>query len=151
MTRNRVKINIFHRAMTRIIVKDVFEIGYRYLMPFLRATLVRMLVERGLSEVKIASILVMTQSAVSRYANMKRGSVVDLSDRRDVMERIQSLANRIVEEELDPFTIQTELMKIALYSLAKGYVCEFHEKIDPRIDPDKCNVCKTLFKEFAAL
>ncbi len=146
-----MKINIFHRVMTRIIVKDVFEIGYRYLMPFLRATLVRMLVERGLSEVKIASILVMTQSAVSRYANMKRGSVVDLSNRRDVMERIQLLANRIVEEGLDPFTIQMELTKIALYSLAKGYVCEFHEKIDPRIDPDRCNVCKTLFKEFAAL
>ena len=137
--------------MTRIIVKDVFEIGYRYLMPFLRATLVRMLVERGLSEVKIASILVMTQSAVSRYANMKRGSVVDLSNKRDVMDRIQSLANRIVEEGLDPFTIQMELTKIALYSLARGYICEFHEKIDPRIDPDKCSVCKTLFREFAAL
>jgi len=146
-----VKINIFHSSMTRIIVKDVFEIGYRYLMPFLRATLVRMLAERGLNEVKIASILVMTQSAVSRYANMKRGSVVDLSDRKDVMEKIRSLADRIVEEGLDPFTIQLELTKIALYSLAKGYVCEFHEKIDPRIDPEKCNVCKTLFREFTTL
>ncbi len=132
-------------------MRDVFEIGYRYLMPFLRATLVRMLVERGMSEVRVASLLLMTQSAVSRYANMKRGGVVDLSDREDVMERLRRLADRIAAGGMDPFSIQMELIRIALYSLARGYVCEFHESIDPRIDSNKCRVCKTLFRDFASL
>ncbi len=132
-------------------MRDVFEIGYRYLMPFLRATLVRMLVEKGMSEVRVASLLLMTQSAVSRYANMKRGGVVDLSDREDVMERLRMLADRISAGGMDPFSIQMELTRIALYSLARGYVCDFHESIDPRIDSDKCRVCKTLFRDFASL
>lgn len=135
--------------MTRIIVKDAFEIGYRYLMPFLRAALVRALVEKGLSEVEVASTLMISQSAVSRYANMERGWVVDLSGKGDVMEKVRVLADRIAEESMDPFSIQLELTKIALYTLAKGYVCDFHEKIDPRIDPKRCNVCRILFKDYA--
>ena len=130
-------------------MKDVFEIGYRYLMPFLRATLVRKLVQRGLSETKIASLLVMTQSAVSRYANMKRGGVVDLSDREDVMERIESLADALAEGGLSPYDVQKELIRVALYSLARGYVCRFHNEIDPRIDPSVCDVCRSLFRDFA--
>ncbi|MCD6348680.1 MAG: transcriptional regulator [Candidatus Korarchaeota archaeon] len=131
-------------------MKDVFEIGYRYLMPFLRGSLVRKLIEKGLNEVEIASILVMTQSAISRYANLKRGGVVDLSHRPDVTNKIEKLAKEIVNGGLNPYEIQIELLRIALYSLARGYVCEFHNVIDPRINPKECGICKKLFKDFAS-
>jgi predicted transcriptional regulator len=43
--------------------------------------------------------------------------------------------------------IQKKLMEIAVYMLGRGYVCSFHSKIDPELDPKRCRICIELFGE----
>ncbi len=125
---------------------DIFELGYRYVLPSIRRMLVVSLKEKGITQMKIAQLLGITQSAVSKYLNMKRGSLVDLWKYEDLRSEVSRLAEEVIrgisEEELS-----TKIMSLALKSMAKGYVCEFHSKIDPTVNPSNCGLCNRLFHQ----
>ncbi len=123
---------------------DVFELGYRYVLPSIRRMLVLSLRERKLSQEEIARLVGLSQSAVSKYLNTKRGSNVDLQKHDDLRKEIEALADRVIggisEEDLS-----VSITILAFKSMAKGYVCEFHSEIDRTLNPKECNLCKKLF------
>ncbi|AMQ19345.1 transcriptional regulator [Thermococcus peptonophilus] len=121
------------------------EVASRYVYPSLRRRLVGILREKGLKQTEIASLLHITQSAVSRYLRMNRGALIDVSSFPDVDSLIKGTADWILNERPSEYAIQKRLMEIAVYMLGKGYVCSFHSKIDPELDPKRCRVCLELF------
>lgn len=126
-------------------MRSVFEIAYRYLVPAIRRELVRRLLEKGFMEVEVSRILRISHSLVSRYASGERGYNIDLSRYRDVMDRIELLAERIASGEAAYYRIYEEIDRIALYTLSRKYICSIHRAIDPHIDPAECNICPNLF------
>ncbi|CAI1493948.1 Putative transcriptional regulator [Thermococcus nautili] len=124
---------------------NAFEVASRYVYPSLRRRLVEHLRERGLKQTEIAELLHVTQSAVSRYLNMDRGALIDVSKFKDVDEDLKNLADEIVEFRPSEYDIHMRLIEIALKMLGKGYVCSFHAKIDPEVNPVECRVCIELF------
>jgi hypothetical protein len=126
-----------------------FEVASRYVYPSLRRRLVEILYkEHKLSQVKVAELLHITQPAVSRYLKMDRGALVDVKKFKDIDEKLKELAKKVLEENLNEYEIHSELVRISLEMLGKGYICSFHEKIDKEIDPKKCNICISLFEKF---
>lgn len=125
---------------------DIFEIGYRYLIPSIKRMLVLELNETGLSQKEIAERMKISRSAVSRYLSMERGVYIDLSEFSDIKDMTKRLADKISQRKLDNYELQREILEIAIYALSHRYVCAFHESLDPEIDPRKCNICPTLFK-----
>ncbi len=126
--------------------RDVFELGYRYVLPSIRRMLVISLKERGITQMKIAQMLGITQSAVSKYLNMKRGSLIDLWRYDDIRTEVNRLAEEVIRGMSDE-ELSIKMMVLALKSMAKGYVCEFHSKIDPTVNPSSCGVCNKLFQQ----
>ena len=124
---------------------NAFEVASRYIYPSLRRRLVEVLREKGLRQTEIAGLLHITQSAVSRYLRMDRGALIDLTSFPDVDGEVKELAERIIRERPDEYTVHTELVKLSLEFLGKGYACSFHSKIDPEINPTECRVCIELF------
>ncbi|NJE55243.1 transcriptional regulator [Thermococcus sp. 21S9] len=124
---------------------NAFEVASRYVYPSLRRRLVEHLRERGLKQTEIAELLHVTQSAVSRYLNMDRGALVDVSKFREIDEDLKNLADEIVEFRPSEYDIHMRLIGIALKMLGKGYVCSFHARIDPEVNPAECRVCIELF------
>jgi len=124
---------------------SVFELGYRYLLPSINRRLVEKLWELGLMKIEIARKLKLSHSAVSRYLSMQRGYFINLRRFPDVEEMIAKLALTIKEKNLSIYDIQKEILKIALYVLSRKYLCEYHAKISLGIEPDKCNICPTIF------
>jgi len=125
-----------------------FEIASRYVYPSLRRRLVEILYkEYKLTQVKIASLLHITQSAVSRYLKQGRGALINVSEFDDIDRELKALAKMIIEERPNEYKIHLELVKIALVMLGKGYICAFHGKIDDEIDVSECHTCIDLFKE----
>ncbi|WP_456423878.1 transcriptional regulator [Thermococcus sp.] len=122
-----------------------FEVASRYVYPSLRRRLVEHLREKGLRQREIAGLLHVTQSAVSRYLNMDRGALIDISKFRDIDRDLKRLADEIIEFRPSEYEIHTELIRIALKMLGKGYVCSFHASIDPGVNPAECRVCIELF------
>jgi predicted transcriptional regulator len=121
------------------------EVASRYVYPSLRRRLVEILRERGLKQTEIAKLLHITQSAVSRYLRMNRGALIDVSSFSDVESLLEKTADWILREKPNEYVIQKRLMEIAIYMLGKGYVCSFHARIDPEIDPSECRICLELF------
>ncbi len=126
---------------------NAFEVASRYVYPSLRRRLVEHLRERGLKQTEIAELLHITQSAVSRYLREERGMLIDVSSFQDIDGKIAELADRIIKKRPDEYEIHTELVKLSLEFLGKGYGCSFHAEIDPGIDPKECHVCIELFGE----
>lgn len=124
---------------------NAFEAVARYVYPSLRRRLVEILRERGLTQTQIAELLHITQSAVSRYLRMNRGALIEVEKFQDIDEKLKGLANTIVREKPDEYYIHGELVKIAVEMLGKGYVCSFHSKVDPEIDPKLCRICIETF------
>ncbi|NJE48754.1 helix-turn-helix domain-containing protein [Thermococcus sp. 9N3] len=124
---------------------NAFEVASRYVYPSLRRRLVEHLREKGLKQTEIAELLHVTQSAVSRYLNMDRGALIDVSKFKDVDEDLKNLADEIAEFRPSEYDIHMRLIGIALKMLGKGYVCSFHAKIDPEVNPSECRVCIELF------
>lgn len=124
---------------------NAFEAVARYVYPSLRRRLVEILRERGLTQTQIAGLLHITQSAVSRYLRMNRGALIEVEKFQDIDEKLKGLADTIVREKPDEYYIHGELVKIAVEMLGKGYVCSFHSKVDPEIDPKLCRICIETF------
>ena len=127
---------------------SVFELAYRHVYPAVKRRLVEILYnEYKLTQQEIARLLHISQSAASRYKNLARGGLVDLSRFKDIDEEIHRLAEKVVHENLDKYRLVNELTRITLKILAKGYICSYHKMIDKDIDPDKCRICLDLFKD----
>jgi len=124
---------------------NAFEVASRYVYPSLRRRLVELLREKGLKQTEIAELLHLTQSAVSRYLNMDRGALIDVSKFEDIDESLRELADFILLSRPDEYTIHMKLVEIALKLLGKGYACSFHAKIDPEVNPSECRICISLF------
>lgn len=127
---------------------NAFEVASRYIYPSLRRRLVEILRERGLKQTEIAGLLYITQSAVSRYLKMDRGALIDVSAFPDVDVEIKALADRIFRDKLGEYEIHSELIRISVRMLGRGYACSFHSRVDPEINPAKCRVCIELFSGF---
>ena len=127
---------------------NAFEVASRYIYPSLRRRLVEILRERGLKQTEIAGLLYITQSAVSRYLKMDRGALIDVSAFPDVDAEINALADRIFRDKPNEYEIHSELIRIAVRMLGRGYACSFHSKLDPEINPVECRVCIELFSGF---
>ena len=126
---------------------NAFEVASRYVYPALRRRLVEHLRKRGLKQTEIAELLHITQSAVSRYLREERGRLIDVSSFQDIDLEVGKLAERIIAERPGEYEIHTELVRLSLEFLGKGYGCSFHAEIDPELDPKKCRVCIELFGE----
>ena len=124
---------------------NAFEAVAKYVYPSLRRRLVEILREKGLNQMQVAKLLYITQSAVSRYLRMNRGALVDVEKFPDIDNKLKGLAETIVKEKPDEYYIHGELVKIAIEMLGKGYVCSFHSKVDPEIDPRVCKICIEIF------
>lgn len=129
---------------------SIFEFGYRYLMPSIKRRLVEKLLEMELTRSEIAQKLNLSISAVSRYISMERGHLINIVVYSDLDEAICKLAQSLKNNIMDPYTVQIEIHKMAFYALGRRYMCKYHVKIDPTVDPARCPICSTLFQTMLA-
>ena len=127
----------------------LFEFIYRYVYPALRRRLAVILYEEfGLKQSEVAATLGITQSAVSRYVDGRRGATVNLDNIPEVNKYLRDIALRIKLRGMDTYTLQVELIKIIFQLLAKRKLCRIHSSIDSSIDLSKCSVCPRLFSQY---
>ncbi|AIF70172.1 transcriptional regulator [Palaeococcus pacificus DY20341] len=126
---------------------NAFEVAAKYVYPSLRRRLVEILYkEHNLTQVQVAELLHITQSAVSRYLRMNRGALIDVEKFEDIDRELRNSAEWIIKEKPNEYKIHAEIVKIALEMLGKGYLCSLHAKIDPELNPAECNICIDTFR-----
>ena len=112
------------------------EIQVWYIIPALRRELARVLIEEhGLAQRKVASILDVSEGAVSQYLNSKRG--VSLAFDIDVLAEIKLAASRINQ---DNAVAMAELIRLSEMDSVKMVVCSLHMSQDSSV-PKTCGIC----------
>jgi len=128
---------------------SILKIISRYVYPAIRRRLVEILYkEYNLRQDDVARMLNITQSAVSRYVKINRGSFINIAEFKDIDSELKNLADRIVTSNIDMLELEYELTRITFVTLGKGYICRYHKYIDNEIDPKTCKICIKLFKVY---
>lgn len=113
------------------------EIEVRYIIPAIRGSLARSLVEDGFSQKKAAILLGLTEGAISQYLNGKRGAEVLFS--QEVSTEIGESATKIREEEGNKQRVAAEITRILQLPEVRHTLCELHQKQSKELEG--CTIC----------
>ncbi len=126
-------------------MKTPFYLLDRYVYPALKRQLVLTLYSKGLNISEISRRLGISKSLVSRYIRGERGSLIDVSKYEDIIYRINRLGDKIINERIELWDIEVELIKLSIYMMKKKYICNYHKLLEPEIDTTRCYICLKAF------
>jgi predicted transcriptional regulator len=117
------------------------EVAVKTVSPAIRALIAQNLLEKHkMNETQVASVLGITQSAVSKYTNKVRGTTIPL----DNIPEVQSLADQMVTSLLASPVEQTELMHLFCQTCTlirqKGLMCQLCQQ-NQKVRINDCNFC----------
>lgn len=112
------------------------EIEVWYVLPSIRRELTRIMKrDYKLTQRNIASILGVTEAAISQYNSLKRAKGVDFSE--TFKKEIESSAKKIVEKK---DSMVYELQRLCNLAKNKKVLCKIHAKFDKDL-PENCDLC----------
>ena len=109
------------------------EIELWYIIPAIRREFSRHLAESGMKQKEIASLLGVTEAAVSHYIKSKRAAMVDFTD--SIMKEIKRSAERIKSGS----STQEEIYRITMLCRKEKVTCSIHKSVEQV--PEHCSVC----------
>jgi predicted transcriptional regulator len=100
--------------------------------------------EHGLKQDKVAEILGISQSAVSKYSRKVRGYVITV----DYVEEVQPLINSMLVLLVNGSHQRADFLQLfcqACMAVRKtGLMCRFCERSDPKVKIEECDFCNSL-------
>ncbi|MCX8185378.1 MAG: thiamine-phosphate synthase family protein [Sulfolobales archaeon] len=125
------------------------ELVSEFVIPEVRGLLARKLSERGFSQLKIAKLLGVSQSMVSRYLSANPSTYSEKLtalglDFEEVSRFTDTLVEKLVSNSFRDYL--SFLSSFTNSLLRRGLLCEAHRRRDPTV-PRDCDVCLKLFEE----
>lgn len=109
------------------------ELEVWYIIPAIRREFAKVMLDKGLSQKKIAETLGVTEAAVSQYMKSKRAADVEFKE--SVTEEIKNSVDKIVQGG----NMVKETQKICDLCKADLTLCELHRKHG--LSDENCKVC----------
>lgn len=121
------------------------EVVREHLLPLIRRLLAHELVRRhGLSQVRAARMLDVTQPAVSSYlrSDPEVGEAL-----REAVEEVRGAVRELSEDLLEGRITQVEALErvcaLCVQMRNRGPICVIHGEVVPSLNPDRCSLCLT--------
>ena len=108
------------------------EIEIWYIIPAIRKAFAKELVKKGLKQKEIASLLGVTDAAVSQYFKSKRGCEVVFN--RNIKKEISTSVEKVMKRS----PVQKEIQKICRMCKRDGICCYVHKRHGA---PRDCKLC----------
>lgn len=117
------------------------EVVAAHFAPTWRSLLVRELDARGLSQVDIAALLGVSQSAVSKHLLGKLVADARLAREPRMQEAAARVARGLAEKSLSPFEALHEAESLVRSFEDRGPICAIHEEEMPSLQGLGCDLC----------
>lgn len=118
------------------------EIEARWLLPVLRALVVRRLINNyGMTQEKVAQLLGITQASVSNYVRSVRARGL----RPEAVTLLTKYAQEVAEAAYstqDPQAVARTLQETLIRIRKERVLCELHQYLEPGIDVESCELCE---------
>jgi len=119
------------------------EVAVKSVVPAIRAGLAKELVQtHKLRQIDIASLLGITQTAVSKYTRDVRGRVVQIENVEEVQQMITRTAMMLVNGGMSRRQLVIRFCEICRLVRQKGLMCELCKRSNPSLDIYECLICK---------
>ncbi len=103
------------------------EIVVQHILPVIRANIAKELVSQGLTQKETASVLNLTQPAVSQYVSKTRGKQPFQIKDKKLNTMVGRFATRLRGNSLSDSDKNAEFCKICSYCRETALICKFHE------------------------
>jgi predicted transcriptional regulator len=114
------------------------EIEVRFILPAIRRELANTLMkDNGLSQKDAASIMGLTESAISQYRHSKRAREVAFSDA--ITAEIKKSAKKILSEKNNRQRYMAEMNRLSALLDVRKLLCDLHRRQSKELST--CNVC----------
>lgn len=119
------------------------EIEVWYVLPSIRKQLALKLIHEGLSQKEVASLMNLTEAAISQYKKEKRAKENFLS--RDFNKELKNSVKRIIK---DKGKVYSEIIRLNNLVKLNGFLCALHKKKSSLKNKElPCSCCKYNSKE----
>jgi predicted transcriptional regulator len=120
------------------------EVATRSVIPAVKALIARELVERhNLKQDKVAEILGISQSAVSKYTRKVRGYVIEIEN----IEAVQPLITDMIALLTNKSYPRAKFLRLFCLTCSiirrRSLMCEFCRKSEATINVEECKFCVT--------
>ncbi len=118
------------------------EVAVKSLVPSIRSAISRELIKTyGLKQKEVATLLGITQTAVSKYTTGVRGAVLKIEDVKEVQPMIMETVASLATGLLSKYELIGRLCTVCEIIRQKRLMCELCKRSDPSIDVQQCYVC----------
>jgi Predicted transcriptional regulator len=118
------------------------EIEARWLLPLLRALIVRRLLnEYHLTQEKVARLLGITQASVSNYVRAVRAKGLR-PEMVSLLARYASDVADVAYRSQDPQTVAKTIQEALIRIRKDRVLCELHQLLEPGFDVENCELCQ---------
>lgn len=118
------------------------EVAVRSLVPAIRSAIARELTQtHGLRQKDVASLLGVTQTAVSKYTRHVRGTVLKIEEVEEVQPMIKEIVVSLANGNMSKYELVAKLCVACEIIRRNGLMCELCRLSDPSIDIEECIVC----------
>lgn len=120
------------------------EIAVRSLVPALRSAIARELTQTyGLRQTDVATLLGVTQTAISKYTRHVRGIVLEVEDVEEIQPTLKEIVVSLANGHMSRYELVKKLCEACKIIRQKGLMCELCKTSDTSIDIQQCLVCRT--------
>ncbi len=118
------------------------EISTKSVVPAIKAAIARDLVEvRGLSQTRAAEILGISQSAVCRYSQGMRGSVISVGKVKEAAPIIKRMADLLLTGNYSRNEFVRSFCAVCSLVRGDGLMCPFCYRTESEIEKKGCSYC----------
>jgi len=119
------------------------EVAVKCVLPVIRAMIAKRLVrDHGLKQVEAANLLGVSQPAISLYSRKLRGKAMDLEGEEEISAMVDEIARSLARKEISYRDFVMKFCDVCKAVRKKGLMCKLHKAFDPRIEVEKCKLCK---------
>jgi len=120
-------------------MKPVCEVMVQQIFPSMRALISRELIyEYKLNQNEVASLLGVSQPAVSQYMRQLRGEKKKLLENEHISKEVKGLCKRINNHKISRVELMGEFCRLCKIITSKGLVCDMHNDI---YKLENCSIC----------
>jgi hypothetical protein len=118
------------------------EIAVKSVIPAVKALIAKQLVEKhGLKQEKIAEILGISQSAVSKYTRKVRGCAIKIDNIKEIEPLIEKMVGLLENETYQRREFLKTFCQTCTTIRKTGLMCQFCQKTEQKITIQECDFC----------
>jgi len=122
------------------------EVAVKSVVPAIRCAIAKQLIQTyGLKQKDVASLLGITQTAVSKYTRHVRGRVLKIEEVNEVQPLIIETAASLANGHISRFELVKKFCVACIIIRKNGLMCKLCKRSDPSLDIQHCNICSSGF------